>query len=95
MNQVDSVPLSAFLQYGAIGLLALLSVGTTVVLWRFLKAAFDRAVERGDRLEQELRDMNHLINDKYAAELVRATDAMVRMNDVLRDAVEIIRRGRR
>ena len=51
-------------------------------------AAYDREVSRGDRLEVELRDLNKLINDKLAGELVRATDA-------IREAFETMHEQRR
>lgn len=51
-------------------------------------AAYDREVTRGDRLEVELRDLNKLINDKLAGELVRATDA-------IREAFETMHEQRR
>jgi dsDNA-specific endonuclease/ATPase MutS2 len=51
-------------------------------------SAYDKEVSRGDRLENELRDLNRLINDKLAGELVRATDA-------IREAFETMHEQRR
>lgn len=51
-------------------------------------AAYDREIARGDRLEGELRDLNKLVNDKLAGELVRATDA-------IREAFETMHEQRR
>ncbi len=51
-------------------------------------AAYDKEVTRGDRLEIELRELNKLINDKLAGELVRATDA-------IREAFETMHERRR
>jgi hypothetical protein len=51
-------------------------------------AAYDKEVTRGDRLETELRELNKLINDKLAGELVRATDA-------IREAFETMHERRR
>lgn len=51
-------------------------------------AAYDKEVARGDRMESELRDLNRLINDKLAGELVKATDA-------IREALEMTRDRRR
>ena len=51
-------------------------------------AAYDKEVTRGDRLESELRELNRLINDKLAGELVKATDA-------IREALEMTRDRRR
>lgn len=51
-------------------------------------SAYDKEVSRGDRLENELRELNRLINDKLAGELVRATDA-------IREAFETMHEQRR
>ena len=48
-------------------------------------AAYDREVVRGDRLEGELRELNKLVNDKLAGELVRATDAVKEAGDHMRE----------
>ena len=39
-------------------------------------AAYQSECARGNRLEAELRDLNRLINDKLAGELVRASDVV-------------------
>lgn len=51
-------------------------------------AAYDKEVIRGNRLETELREINRLINDRLAGELVQATDA-------IREALEMTRDRRR
>lgn len=51
-------------------------------------AAYDTERTRGDRLEIELRELNKLINEKLAGELVRATDA-------IREAFETMHEQRR
>jgi predicted lipoprotein len=48
-------------------------------------AAYDREVARGDRLEAELRDLNKIINDKLAGELVRATDTLREVIETMRE----------
>jgi hypothetical protein len=57
-------------------------------------AAYDREVMRGDRLEGELRELNKLVNDKLAGDLVRATDAIREAFEIMRD-LDIEKRDRR
>lgn len=111
----------SFLQYGAIGAVALIFIAVAYKLFNNLdaankaamerieaahkaeierieaahKAAIERAdsaysneVVRGNRLESEQRDLNRLINDKLAGELVRASDAV-------REAFETMHTDRR
>ncbi|MEV6555860.1 hypothetical protein AB0M22_09100 [Nocardia sp. NPDC051756] len=48
-------------------------------------SAYGKEVTRGDRMESELRDLNRLINDKLAGELVRATDAIREAFETMHD----------
>lgn len=48
-------------------------------------AAYDKEVSRGDRIENELRELNRLINEKLAGELVRATDAIREAFETMHD----------
>ncbi len=65
----------ALLQYGAIGLLALIATTFAYKLLAALQAAFEREKQRADRLEADLRELNSLINERLAGELVRAREA--------------------
>jgi hypothetical protein len=95
---------NSLLQYGAVGVLALVFCGVALALGHELLAAYKKEVERGDRLEGELRDLNKLINTQYAGELVRATEAirkamdntataneLRRTTDAVQDAVALMR----
>lgn len=107
-NAVSPVE-DSFLQYGAIGTVALIFIAVAYKLFNNLEAsnkaamerleaahkaeierieaahkaaiersdsAYDNEVGRGNRLESELRDLNKLVTDKLAGELVRASDAV-------------------
>lgn len=89
----------SFLQYGAIGAVALIFIAVAIKLFNQLQeshkaeiqradSAYEKEVGRGDRLESELRDLNKLINEKLAGELVRASDAV-------REAFETMHERRR
>lgn len=85
---MTQLPINAFIQYGAIGLTALVFIITTVALYRWLEKAYQQEVARADRLEQELLALNKLITEQLAGELVHATEA-------IRDVVELLRSRRR
>lgn len=111
---IESIPVSpvqdSFLQYGAIGAVALIFIAVAFRLFNQLQAAYKAEMERidaahnaaiqradsaygnektrADRLESELRELNKLINDKLAGELVRASDAV-------REAFETMHERRR
>jgi len=82
-----NLPASAFLQYGAIGLLALIAVLAVFKLWSRHEKAYEQEVARGDRLEAELLALNKLMSEQLA-EFVRASEA-------IRDVVELVRSSRR
>lgn len=67
---------SGFLQYGAIGLLALIALYAVNKLFARQVTAHDKDIARADRLEAELREQNRLIQDKLVVELTRATEAI-------------------
>lgn len=86
---------TGLLQYGAIGILALVALIALRILWKrqetmydaMLKQQaemYDKAVERGDRLETELLLSNKLISGELSGHLVRATEAMREVTDVLK-----------
>lgn len=66
----------AFLQYGAIGLLALLAVIAVRILYKRLESAYDRERERADRLEEELQKLNFMIQTQTMKSLEDATHAV-------------------
>lgn len=79
---------SVLLQYGAVGVLALVSIGAVITLWKRQEKNYDKTYEaerqRGDRLESELLALNKLISSELSGHLVRATEAMKEVTDLVR-----------
>lgn len=71
---------SIFIQYGAIGLIALLALGAVRVLFQREVKALDLERQRADRLENELRLLNSTVQERYMTVLGEATRVM---SDVL------------
>lgn len=76
---------SAFVQYGALGVIALLALLAVRVLFQREVRALDLERQRADRLEEELRKINTTIQDKYVSTLTEATR-------VMGDILEMIKR---
>lgn len=64
-----SPPYDQFVQYGALGAFCL------ILVW-FAKTAYKREIERSDRLEDEVKRLNSLIQDKQVPALEAATRAV-------------------
>lgn len=83
---------NTFVQYGAVGLMALFGV------W-FARGAYQREVTRGERLEDENRRLNTLIVDRVIPALTAAStaaeeagkllNAMQREREVMREAARL------
>lgn len=69
-------PTDGLLQYGAIGLLALIALYAVSKLFARQVAAHDKDLARADRLEDELRQQNRVIQDRLVVELTRAAEVM-------------------
>lgn len=82
-QQIDPVS-TTLVQYGAVGVLALVSLGAAAVLWRRITQIADKERERADRLEAELLAQSKLISNELSGHLVRATEAMREVTDMLR-----------
>ncbi|MGW6790068.1 hypothetical protein [Streptomyces chartreusis] len=81
------------LQYGALGVLAVLALAAVRVLFARLTAQLDQQTERGDRLEEELRKLNETVRSDYIANLNRATQAISDANRATADALAAVRRS--
>lgn len=82
-QQID--PFSSTLpQYGAIGLLALAGLLGIWILWKRIDRVYEAEHQRADRLEQELLNLNRLISTELSGHLVRATEAMKEVTEMLR-----------
>jgi hypothetical protein len=75
---------SVFIQYGAVGAIALLALGAVRVLFQRETKSLDLERERADRLEEELRRLNESIHDKYVPALERATAAIAQALETIR-----------
>lgn len=64
------------LQYGAVGVIALLALAAVRVLFKDKDEAHQEAVARADRLEAELRKLNETVQTQYLTTLAQATLAM-------------------
>lgn len=67
---------AAFLQYGAVGLVALIALIAVRVLFRRETEAYEREKNRADRLEAELTKLNTAIQERYLLALQDATRAV-------------------
>lgn len=63
-------------QYGAIGVIAVLALLAVRVLFARVAAAADLERARADRLEEELRKLNADIQERYLTTLSEATKAI-------------------
>lgn len=80
------------LQYGAVGVFALLLAYAVKVMFDRLHAAFLREQARADRLEEELAKLNEAIRTEYAATIARAGLAISEANRAVTDAMAAFRR---
>lgn len=67
---------SVFVQYGALGCIALLAIGAVRVLFQREVKALDLERARADRLEEELRQLNATIRGDYTKTIGDATRVM-------------------
>jgi len=82
-QQVEPVS-TTLVQYGAVGVLALVGLIAAAVLWKRISLIVDAERARADRLETELLALNKLISSELSGHLVRATEAMREVTDMLR-----------
>jgi len=85
-------PDTIYAQYGAIGLVAALSVWAVRIMYARLLAAYEREKDRADRLEEELRKLNEMIRTDYVNTISRASSAMSDANRAIADALAAVRR---
>lgn len=67
---------AVFIQYGALGVIALLALIAVRVLFARVTATADLERARADRLEEELRKLNSTIQERYVTTLSEATLAI-------------------
>lgn len=76
LHLAQAAPEQSLLQYGALGVLALLAIVAVRVLFREQTKAHDRDRARADRLEEALHKQNELIQERLVVTLTRATEAI-------------------
>jgi dihydrodipicolinate synthase/N-acetylneuraminate lyase len=89
-----SDPVTAvLLQYGAVGVIAVMALAAVRVLFNRVSAQTDRERERADRLEEELRKLNEAIRTEYVTTLATAAHAIQDANRAVADALAAVRRS--
>ncbi len=83
VNPVDTS--AVFIQYGALGVIALLALLAVRVLFQREVRALDLERQRADRLEEELRKLNTTVQERYLTTLTDATRVMSDLLDSHRD----------
>lgn len=86
-QQADPIS-TGLLQYGAVGILALVGLLAVWILWKRIDKIYDEIYEaeheRADRLEKELRELNKLITGEFSGLLARAAEVLREVTDMLR-----------
>lgn len=82
-QQVEPI-LNTLPQYGAIGILALVGLMGVWIMWKRIDRIYEAERQRADRLEAELISLNKLISGELSGHLVRATEAMREVTDMVR-----------
>jgi dihydrodipicolinate synthase/N-acetylneuraminate lyase len=80
-------------QYGAVGVIALLGILVSRVLFARLNQALDREIARADRYEDELRKLNETVRTEYVTTLASAAQAIQDANQAVSNALSAVRRG--
>lgn len=76
LAQAGAEVTSVFVQYSALGVIALLALGAVRVLFQREVKALDLERQRADRLEDELRRLNATVQERYMSTLTEATRVM-------------------
>lgn len=82
-----------FLQYGAIGAIALMSLFAVRALYAKQQEAYEREKLRADRLEDELRKLNEMVRTEYINTIAHASQAIIDANRAVSDALAAVRRN--
>lgn len=87
-------PVSGVLvQYGAVGVIAMLGLIVSRVLFNRLNQALDRETARADRLEDELRKLNETVRTEYVTTLAATQHSMQDASRAVADALAAVRRS--
>lgn len=75
---------SVFIQYGALGAIALMALFAVRILFQREVKALDLERQRADRLEEELRQLNKTVQERYVTTLTEATHTMSELLETVR-----------
>jgi hypothetical protein len=89
----DDPVTGVLVQYGAVGVIAILGMMVSRVLFARLNQALDREIARGDRLEEELRKLNETVRSEYVSTLASAAHAIQDANQAVSNALSAVRRS--
>jgi hypothetical protein len=76
-------PQDILLQYGAVGVIAVLALLAVNKLFKQQVTSHERDRARADKAEAELRELNKVVREQLVVELTRATDVLGRAIEVL------------
>lgn len=79
------------MQFGAVGVIALMALAAVRVLFQREVKAHQQAIDRADRLEAELKKLNETIQTQYITTLTQATLAMSQAFEAIRERERGIR----
>jgi hypothetical protein len=80
-------------QYGAVGVVALMALAAVRVLFARLSATIDRETERADRLEEELRKLNETVRSEYVNTINTSARAISEATRAIEDTRAAARRS--
>jgi hypothetical protein len=83
---------NALLQYGALGILALVAIISAKGLFDRLQEAYISERARADRCEEQLRQLNEIMRTDYVTALNHASQAIADANRAVGDALAAVRR---
>ncbi len=82
----------ALLQYGAVGVLALLALLAVRILFARLETVLEQERQRADRLELELLKLHESIRNEYISTITASTHAASEASRAVADALAVVRR---
>ncbi len=89
----DDPVTGVLIQYGAVGVIAILGILVSRTLFNRLQEALNRETSRADRLEEELRKLNEAVRTEYVTTLAAANHAMNDASRAVADALTAVRRS--
>lgn len=89
----DDPVTGVLVQYGAVGVIAILGIFVSRVLFNRLNQALDRETARADRLEEQLSKLNETVRTEYVTTLATATHAINESSRAVADALTAVRRS--